>query len=149
MRKLKDIKVGDIVVCDNTPDHDYETYILIIDSVEYDKEFITEENPQGILAFGRGYTEDEHEMIENAGYTFRCSEENFVGFLLDDCKEKIYIELNNDMTHVIAHSKDGILYSYTVMGTGEDKSNEIVGYVSIIEEQELFEWLTGIKETTN
>lgn len=141
MRKLKDIRVGDIVICDNTPDHDYETYILIIESVECDEEFVTDENPQGVIAFGRGYTEDEAEMIESNGYTIRCSEENFVDFLLND-NEKIYIELNNDMTYVLGHGKNGSFYAYTVMGTRENRSDEIVSDVSMMEEQELFMLLT-------
>lgn len=79
-KEFKDICVGDIVVCDNTPDHDYETYIMKITSVERDEEWITEDNPEGIVAYGEGYTEEENDYIENAGYTFQCSIGNFVCF---------------------------------------------------------------------
>ena len=140
-RELKDVKVGDIFICDNSPDHDYETYILVIESVEKEEEFITEINPEGILAYGKGYTKEEDEYIDSAGYTFRCSEENFVDFYIDeDTAEKIHIELNNDTTLVVIHTNGKIL-SYVVMGTGADRTNEIVGFVSVKEEQDLVGWV--------
>lgn len=59
-----------------------------------------------------------------------------------NCKEKILIELNNDMTQIIAH-EDGKIYSCLVMGTKENITDEIVGQVSVTNEQDLFEWATG------
>lgn len=59
-----------------------------------------------------------------------------------NCKEKILIELNNDMTQIIAH-ENGKIYSCLVMGTKENITDEIVGQVSVTDEQDLFEWATG------
>lgn len=53
------IKVGDkVIVCDEYS-HDYVEHILKVNSIEYDKDFITETNPKGMHCFGTDLQEDE------------------------------------------------------------------------------------------
>lgn len=47
-----DIKKGDVVVCIDEYSREYDEHILRITSVEEDKEYITETNPKGIVAYG-------------------------------------------------------------------------------------------------
>jgi hypothetical protein len=58
-KNFLDIKVGDkVIVCDEYS-HDYVEHILKVDSIEYDKDFITETNPKGMHCFGTDLQEDE------------------------------------------------------------------------------------------
>lgn len=46
------IKPGDIVIVYDEYSHDYEEHALRVDSVETDKEYATETNPKGVIAYG-------------------------------------------------------------------------------------------------
>ena len=52
MRTFKDIKVGDIVVVYDEYSHDYNEHILKVNSIEYEKEYVTEYNPNGMICYG-------------------------------------------------------------------------------------------------
>ena len=151
MRKFKDIKVGDIVCCNNLLDvvlvenvvdgtSNYETYILYIESVKKDKRYVTQTNPEGIVAYGKGFTEKENAGIKDAGYSLICCEKNFQNYVLIGNEEKIHIPLNNDMTRIVVRAYGGLIYAYTVIGTGKQMTNEIVGFVNRLDSQQLFEW---------
>ena len=58
MRTFKDIKVGDIVVAFDEYSHDYNEHIIKIDSIEYDKEYITKTNSNGMICYGTDLEEE-------------------------------------------------------------------------------------------
>lgn len=72
-----DIKVGDCVVCYDQYSHDYIEHILKIDSIEYDREYITDTNPKGKVCYGTDQTFPEDECED---YLTVVDEENFVRF---------------------------------------------------------------------
>ncbi len=59
MRTFKDIKVGDIVIAYDEYSHDYNEHIIKVDSIEYDKENVTENNPDGMICYGTDLEEEE------------------------------------------------------------------------------------------
>lgn len=59
MRTFKDIKVGDIVIAYDEYSHDYNEHTIQIDSIEYDKEYATENNPNGMICYGTDLEEEE------------------------------------------------------------------------------------------
>lgn len=59
MRTFKDIKVGDIVVAYDEYSHDYNEHLIKIDSIEYDKEYVTETNSSGMICYGTDLEEEE------------------------------------------------------------------------------------------
>ena len=59
MRTFKDIKVGDIVIVYDEYSHDYNEHIIKVDSIEYDKENVTENNPDGMICYGTDLEEEE------------------------------------------------------------------------------------------
>lgn len=59
MRTFKDIEVGDIVIAYDEYSHDYNEHIIKIDSIEYDKENVTENNPAGMICYGTDLEEEE------------------------------------------------------------------------------------------
>lgn len=58
-KKFLDIKVGDKVIVWDEYSHDYNKHILKVDSIEYDKDWITETNPKGMHCFGTDLQKDE------------------------------------------------------------------------------------------
>lgn len=52
-KKFKDLEIGDIAIVADEYAHDYTEHSIAIKSVEYDKEFVTPENPKGVVFFGR------------------------------------------------------------------------------------------------
>jgi 3,4-dihydroxy-2-butanone 4-phosphate synthase len=52
MRTFKDIKVGDVVVVYDEYSHDYNEHIIKVETIEYDKENVTEDNPDGMICYG-------------------------------------------------------------------------------------------------
>ena len=59
MRTFRDIKVGDIVIVYDEYSHDYNEHIIKVDSIEYDKENVTENNPDGMTCYGTDLEEEE------------------------------------------------------------------------------------------
>ena len=59
MRTFKDIKIGDIIVAYDEYNHDYIEHFIKIDSIEYDKEYVTETNPSGVICYGTDIEEAE------------------------------------------------------------------------------------------
>lgn len=59
MRTFKDIKVGDIVIAHDEYSHDYNEHTVKINSIEYDKEYVTEDNPDGMICYGTDLEEEE------------------------------------------------------------------------------------------
>ena len=59
MRTFKDIKVGDIVIVYDEYSHDYNEHIIEVESIEYDKENATEDNPDGMICYGKDLEEEE------------------------------------------------------------------------------------------
>lgn len=81
-----DIKIGDKVVCFDKYSHDYDEHILVIDSIEDDKEYSTETNPLGRRFFGtdQDYV-DENGDFEDGDYNYLTvvDETNFV-YVIDE-----------------------------------------------------------------
>lgn len=75
-KTFKDIKVGDTVTIYNEYLYDYIGHRMKVTSVEYDDEYKTETNPNGVHAYGDDldYEEDDEE------YLTHIYEENFVCF---------------------------------------------------------------------
>lgn len=63
MKNFTDIKIGDTVICYDEYLHDYIEHKLEITNIEYDKEYITETNPTGMICFGNDLTCDDEEMM--------------------------------------------------------------------------------------
>lgn len=58
MRTFKDIKVGDIVIVYDEYAHNYNEHIIEVESIEYDKENVTEDNPDGMICYGTDLEEE-------------------------------------------------------------------------------------------
>lgn len=59
-RKLfTDIAIGDIVVVFDEYSHDYVEHKIKVESIEFDKEYITEGNPNGMVCYGTDLDEEE------------------------------------------------------------------------------------------
>lgn len=78
MRTFKDIKVGDIVIVYDEYSHDYNEHIIEVESIEYDKENVTEDNPDGMVCYG---TDLEEEWGDD--YTTVVTVRNFVSIAED------------------------------------------------------------------
>ena len=59
MKTFKDIKVGDIVIACDEYSHDYNEHVIQIGSIEYDAEYATENNPDGMICYGTDLDEEE------------------------------------------------------------------------------------------
>ena len=81
-RGFTDIKVGDHVICYDEYSHDYDEHELVIKSIEYEPEYVTETNPKGMLCYG-----DDLSCMDETGeywtddYITRVDEGNFVCIL--------------------------------------------------------------------
>lgn len=72
-----DIKVGDVVIAyDENTSHDYLEHIIKITSIEYEKDYVTETNPNGMHCYGDDLEEEEW----GDDYLTHVNEVNFVGF---------------------------------------------------------------------
>ena len=60
--KFVDVEVGDTVVVFDEYSHDYVEHEIKVTSIEYDKENITDTNPNGKVCYGEDltYDDDEH-----------------------------------------------------------------------------------------
>lgn len=76
-----DIKVGDNVTVYDEYSHDYVQHILRVDSIEYDKEYITDTNPKGMICYGTDLEEKEW----GDDYITQVTESNFCGFYTIEC----------------------------------------------------------------
>ena len=59
IKKFLDIKIGDVVIVCDEYSRDYSEHIIKVDSIEYDKEYITETNPDGMICYGTDLEEEE------------------------------------------------------------------------------------------
>ena len=59
MRTFKDIKVGDVVIVYDEYSHDYNEHIIKVKTIKYDKENVTEDNPDGKICYGTDLEEEE------------------------------------------------------------------------------------------
>lgn len=57
--KFTDIEVGDVVVVFDEYSHDYVQHRIKVESIEYDEENVTEENPEGMVCYGTDLDEEE------------------------------------------------------------------------------------------
>lgn len=74
MKRYTDIQVGDKVICFDEYSHDYIEHLLLVESCEQDKEYITDTNPEGLVFYGKDltYPEDETDdyitLVTEANY---------------------------------------------------------------------------------
>lgn len=59
MKNFTDIKVGDRVICYDEYGHDYIEHELVITGIEYDKEYATDTNPNGMICYGDDVDKEE------------------------------------------------------------------------------------------
>ena len=57
-KNFLDIKIGDVVIVCDEYSRDYSEHIIKVDSIEYDKEYITETNPDGMICYGTDLEEE-------------------------------------------------------------------------------------------
>ena len=74
-----DIQVGDKVIVYDEYSHDYNEHVLRVDVIEWDKEYITETNPQGMHCYGTDLEEEEW----GDDYITQVTESNFCRFVTD------------------------------------------------------------------
>lgn len=75
-----DIKVGDVVIVCDEYSHDYLEHRIEVESVECDKEYITETNPKGLHYFGKDLDEEEW----GDDYITHITENNFCGYAIEN-----------------------------------------------------------------
>lgn len=132
MKKFKDIKVGDIILC-NGKKTDSTLYVhMYVELIEKRKEYKTDTNPQGIVVYGRNF--------ENEGPAIKCTEKDFLRLALKGDEEKIHIPLLENMTRIIVRERGGLIFAYNVMGKGEEMSNKLIGNGVISDSPSLLEW---------
>jgi hypothetical protein len=71
-----DIKIGDKILVFDEYSHDCDMHILQVESIEQDKEFATENNPNGLHFYGKDLDEEDW----GDDYITHCHEGNFLGF---------------------------------------------------------------------
>lgn len=94
-----DIKKGDVVVCIDEYSREYDEHILRITSVEEDKEYITETNPKGIVAYGTDLTFYDAKSNEMVGdeYITVVNEDTYQR--MADLQEQLWtLEANAELT---------------------------------------------------
>ncbi len=69
-----DVKIGDSVTCYDEYLHDYVEHKMLVESIDYDKEMITDTNPKGMILYGVDVSDDNDESM-----ICRVDESNFVG----------------------------------------------------------------------
>ena len=77
MKKFRDIKIGDVIIVDDEYSRSYGEHIVRVDSIEYDKENIAENNPDGMTC----YVTDLEENEWGDDYVAVVTERNFVRFV--------------------------------------------------------------------
>ncbi len=76
MRTFFDIEVGDVVIAYDEYSHDYNEHIVKIESIEYDKENVTDTNLSGMTCYGIDLEEEKW----GDDYITVITEGNFVGY---------------------------------------------------------------------
>lgn len=79
MRTFYDARVGDVVVAYDEYSHDYHEHLVKVDEIEYDTEYRTATNPEGMIC--RGTDIDEYTWGDD--YITLVHEGNFVCFAED------------------------------------------------------------------
>jgi hypothetical protein len=79
-KEFFDIQVGDKVIVFDEYSHDYAEHILMVESIEYDSEWATDTNPNGMHCYGTDLEEEEW----GDDYITQVHEGNFVGFVKED-----------------------------------------------------------------
>ena len=62
-RGFLDILIGDVVVVCDEYSHDYEEHYFKVTSIEYEEEFINEDNPEGMRCYGEDLDCDTDDYI--------------------------------------------------------------------------------------
>ena len=86
-KNFLNLQIGDVVVAANIYSHDYTHYTIKITSIEYDEDFITETNPQGMHCYGEclddvSNFDDYITNVDEANYSHFCyhsKETNCIG----------------------------------------------------------------------
>jgi len=63
--RITDVKVGDVVTCYDEYSRDGEKHLMTVESIEKDKEYACEDNPEGIVLYGQDleYGEDDDNCV--------------------------------------------------------------------------------------
>lgn len=105
-----DIKVGDKVIVYDEYSHDYLEHIIKVDSIEYDKDWITETNPKGVHCFGTDLQEedwgDDYITHIDEGNFCRFAEERENMWVCDHCLAAI--ESREGSLPTLKHYVDGV-----------------------------------------
>ena len=72
--KFLDIQVGDIVAVFDQYSHDYNVHHIKVQCIEFDREFITEANPEGKHCYGDDLDKDKY----GEEYITHITEANFI-----------------------------------------------------------------------
>lgn len=75
MNNFKNIQIGNIVIAYDEYSHDYTEHRVKIESIEYEDEYITSENPDGMICYGTDLEEEEY----GDDYISVVTEGNFCG----------------------------------------------------------------------
>ena len=77
MKSFLDIEIGDeVIVYDN-----YTEHCLLVESIEYDDDYVTETNPNGKHCYGKDLTYWNDELQDyDDDYVTHVWEDNFIGF---------------------------------------------------------------------
>lgn len=75
-KEYQDVKVGDIVICYDEYNHDYEEHRFCVESIEEDEEYVCEGNPKGKVLYGNDLTVTPEESDDYIGVVHSG---NFVG----------------------------------------------------------------------
>ena len=84
--RITDVKIGDVVTCYDEYSRDGETHLMTVESIEKDKEYACEDNPEGIVLYGQdlehGEDDDNCVSVVHSG--------NFIGICDDKIKYQVW-----------------------------------------------------------
>lgn len=82
VKDFLDIEVGDDIIVYDEYNHDYEEHHIKIESIEYDKENVTETNPKGMVCYGKdlSFWDEEQQDYDGDNYITNVTESNFIRF---------------------------------------------------------------------
>ena len=84
-KEFLDIKIGDEVIVFDEYSHDYVKHVIKVESIEYEKDYITDTNPKGMHCFGTDLQENEW----GDDYITQIHEGNFIKIVKE--KENLHV----------------------------------------------------------
>lgn len=104
--RITDVKIGDVVTCYDEYSRDGEEHLMTVESIEKDKEYACEDNPEGIVLYGQDLEYDEDDdnyvsVVHSGNFIGICDEKsNSISKVMYNSSEKRVSIIDNDFIKV-------------------------------------------------